>query len=310
MKYATRINSFLRTAPDVETALEQIASTGSITHVDLNYPEHFGEKSNQEVREMLDRVGLTINSVAMRFRDHYLGGEYTNADPQVRADAIALTKKGIDAAADLGAEVVTVWLGFDGYDYTFQKDYAQAIGLAVSAFQELADHRPEVKISIEYKPYEERVFALIPNGGVTLHMLHEIDRPNVGATLDFCHQLMAGEMPAFAASLLLDRGKLYGIHLNDGNNAVDDGLMIGSIHPFETAELLYYLSRYNYDGVIYFDTFPKRESAVEEAAANVTMTELLLKKVAALGIDRITDVIRTSDGIQSQSIRTALLTEV
>ncbi|HRW40433.1 MAG TPA: hypothetical protein P5193_02695, partial [Microthrixaceae bacterium] len=69
--------------------------------------------------EHLDRVGLKINSVAMRFRADFVGGEFTNADPAIRAQAIELTKQGIDAAAALGSDLVTVWLGFDGYDYTF-----------------------------------------------------------------------------------------------------------------------------------------------------------------------------------------------
>lgn len=305
--YATRLNSFLRTAKDVEEGLRQIASTGSITHVDLNYPEHFGERSNEEVKQLLDDVGLTINSIAMRFRSDFVGGEFTNADPEIRAAAIELTKKGIDAAAAIGSDLVTIWLGFDGYDYTFQKDYAASIDLVASTLQELADYRPGMRISYEYKPYEERSHSLIANGGTTLHLLNKVDRDNVGSTLDFCHQLMAGETPAFVASLMLDQGKLYGIHLNDGNGRFDDGLMIGSVHPFETAELLYYLARYDYDGVIYFDTFPIREPAVEEAQANVVMANLLLNKVLDYGVERITEVIRSEDAIQSQAVRTALI---
>lgn len=305
--YATRLNSFLRTAKDVEEGLQNIASTGSITHVDLNYPEHFGERTPEEVKDLLDRVGLKINSVAMRFRADFVGGEYTNADPAIRAQAIELTKQGIDAAAALGSDLVTIWLGFDGYDYTFQKDYAASVELVVAALQELADYRQGMRISYEYKPYEERSHALIATGGMTLHVLNKVDRDNVGATLDFCHQLMAGEMPAFYASLLLDQGKLYGIHLNDGNGKFDDGLMIGSVHPFETAELLYYLARYDWEGVIYFDTFPIREPAVAEAQTNVRTITLLRDKVLEYGVERITEVVRSSDAIQSQAVRTALI---
>lgn len=307
MKYATRLNSFVSVTGDVADGLREIASTRSIRYVDLNYPEHFGALSVPEMTGLLGELDLTVNSVAMRYRSRFVGGEFTNRDESIRREAIDLTKEGIDVAARLGAGLVTIWLGFDGYDYTFQKDYSKGISQAVAAFQELADHRPEMRLSIEYKPYEERVHALIPNLGMTLHMLDRIGRENVGVTLDFCHMLMAGETPAYGASLLLERGKLWGVHLNDGDGRSDDGLMIASVHPWETAEFLYYLLRYGYDGVIYFDTFPKRETPKDEAIVNARTVDLLVKKLTSHGVDRITKLIGESDGIKTQYFRNALL---
>jgi xylose isomerase len=306
MKYATRLNSYVADGRDVASALREIAATGSIKFVDLNYPEHFTDLSVAEMGRLLGELGLTLNSVAMRFRKEFLHGEYTNRDPQLSRRAIELTKEGIDATAALGCDLVTVWLGYDGYDYTFQKDYAAGINQVVAAFQELADYRPDVRLSIEYKPYEERVHALISSLGITLHVLDRIDRANVGATLDFCHMLMAGDMPGFGAALLLEQGKLWGVHLNDGNNSVDDGLMIASVHPWETAEFLYYLLRHDYDGVIYFDTFPKREEAAAEAVANADTVDLWVSKLHHYGIDNITALIQEADGVKTQLFRNAL----
>ncbi len=129
----------------------------------------------------------------------------------------------------------------------------------------------------------------------------------MGATLDFAHMLMAGDAPGFGAALLLEEGKLWGVHLNDGNNDHDDGLMIGSIHPFETLEFLYYLRKYGYDDVIYFDTFPIRENAQDEAETNRATVELLMAKIDAVGVDHITSVIAEADGIASQNLRNLLL---
>jgi xylose isomerase len=306
MKFATRLNSFI-TDGDTAAALRRISATDGIDHVDLNYPEHFAGVEPTRMKPLLDELGLTLNSVAMRFRAEYVHGEYSNRDESVRRSAIELTKQGIDAAAAGGSDLVTVWLGFDGFDYTFQKDYVRDLQRIVEAFQELADYRPDVRISIEYKPYEERVHSVIGSLGQTLDVLRLIDRPNVGATLDFAHMLMAGDSPAFGAAQLLARGKLWGVHLNDGNNAHDDGLMIGSIHPFETMEFLYYLLRYEYDGVIYFDTFPIREEAGLEAETNRRTVELFVEKIRAVGVSRITEVIEAADGIESQKLRNELL---
>ena len=55
-------------------------------------------------------------------------GAFTNPDPAVRREAIDLTKRGIDAARAAGANLMTLWLGQDGFDYAFQADYAQALG--------------------------------------------------------------------------------------------------------------------------------------------------------------------------------------
>ncbi|WEO76035.1 sugar phosphate isomerase/epimerase [Cryobacterium sp. SO2] len=306
MKFATRLNSF-NAGADAGAALRRVAAVDGIDYVDLNYPEHFVDIEPEAMKTLLDELGLTLNSVAMRFRKEFVHGEYSNRDEAVRREAIELTKKGIDAAAAGGSDLVTVWLGFDGFDYTFQKDYVKDFGRIVEAFQELADYRPDVRLSIEYKPYEERVHSVVRSLGGTLHILKLIDRPNVGATLDFAHMLMAGDAPGFGAAQLLAEGKLWGVHLNDGNNAHDDGLMVASIHPFETLEFLYYLLRYDYDGVIYFDTFPIREEAEAEAEANLATMALLLDKLKAVGIDHITDVINKADGVESQKLRNELV---
>ena len=47
-------------------------------------------------------------------------------------------------------------------------------------------------------------------------MVNEINRENIGITLDYCHMLMKHENPAYWASILASRGKLFGVHLNDG----------------------------------------------------------------------------------------------
>jgi xylose isomerase len=306
MKYATRLNSFVNNDTDVEAALRTIAATKSVDHVDLNYPEHFTMPTPQ-LGALLDELGLTLNSVAMRFRGPYIHGEYTNRDSEIRRDAIELTKQGIDATAELGCDLVTIWLGFDGYDYPFQKDYRQGLDLAIQAFVELADYRSDVRLSIEYKPYEERARAMISHSGTVLHVLDRVGKDNVGATLDFCHMLMAGDQPAFGASLLLSQQKLWGVHLNDGYGRFDDGLMVGSVHPWETAEFLYYLLRYDYQGVIYFDTFPRREDPSDEVVRNVAIVDRLLEKITAFGVDNITDIVQQQDGIKSHELLNDLL---
>jgi len=310
MKYATRLNSWMGAGDDIAATLARIAATGVIRYIDLNYPEHFAQVSPDDIAVILRDTGLTPSSVAMRYRRPFVQGEFTNKNRDVSRRAIALAKEGLDAARTIGCRQEIVWLGFDGYDYTFQKDYVKSIDQIVEAFQELTDYAPDCRISIEYKPYEERVHSLIPSLGMTLHLLDRVDRPNMGATLDFCHMLMAGDMPGFGAAQLLSKGKLFGVHLNDGNDRVDDGLMIASIHPWETLEFLYYLLRYDYDGVIYFDTFPEQEDPADEAMANAATVDLLVGLLRDYGLTRITELIDEADAIKAQLFRNQLLKEI
>ena len=50
----------------------------------------------------------------------------------------------------------------------------------------------------------------------------------------------------------------------------------------KTVEVMYYLKKYDFQGVIYFDTFPKREKAVEECEANIKMCRRIEQLIDAM----------------------------
>ncbi|RAM12037.1 sugar phosphate isomerase/epimerase, partial [Listeria ivanovii] len=178
-----------------------------------------------------------------------------------------------------------------------------------NAFIEIADYAPDLKISIEYKPFQPRAYAFIDSMGLTGMMLNEINRDNVGVTLDYCHMLMKHENPAFGAEIFGSRGKLYGVHLNDGYGLNDDGLMIGSATPFKTLEFLYYVKKYNYDGVIYFDTFPIIEDAAKECEQNIQMITRLNVIIDNLGLVYIQKIIDENDAIEANKLMLEFLTK-
>jgi xylose isomerase len=196
-------------------------------------------------------------------------------------------------------------MGQDGFDYSFQIDYARAWDDTLAALAEVADHDPGVDIAVEYKPNEPRAFALMPDMGRTLLALSAVGRKNLGVTLDFAHVLYAGEMPAHAATLAHRHSRLLGVHLNDGYAKRDDGLMAGSVHPVQTVELFVALAGIGYDGVIYFDTFPDHGGTdpVEEARTNIRLTERLRAVAAGLaGNAGLAAAIARQDAAASQRI--------
>ncbi|MBE6481766.1 MAG: sugar phosphate isomerase/epimerase [Actinomyces ruminicola] len=306
MDYSARINSYIKQGMSVEEALAAIAAVDGVGYVDLNYPEHFTDGIDV-VSEALKQRGLKLNSIAVRFRSRFRAGEFTGPRAEIADDAYALVGTGVDVARFLGSDLVTLWLGYDGYDYAFQKDFVSATDRLVDVYRRLADEHPDMRFSIEYKPYEERVHTMIPSSGFVLYLLERIDRPNVGATLDFCHMIMARDYPAHAAALLLAAGRLYGIHLNDGYGGSDDGMIAGSVHLWETLELLYWLRRGGYRAPIYFDTFPVREDAAGELSANVAATNRLLKLLESRDGEHIQEVIESQDALLGAALRLELL---
>ena len=288
-RYAARLNAFKIGLPGKPTAADMIARAGQVAGIDaadLNYPDHFDAHTPAQMSEVLSGAGLALNGLAMRYYTDpgFRLGAFTHPEARVRRAAIDITRRGLDALAEMGGQIMTLWLGQDGVDYSFQGDYAAMWDATVAALAEVADHNPALDIAVEYKPNEPRAFALLPDLGMNLLALAEVNRPNTGITLDFAHVLYAGEIPAQVASLVARKSRLLGVHLNDGYGKRDDGLMVGSVHPVQTVELFLELDRIGYDGVIYFDTFPDHGGLdpVAEAAANVHMADRLRSVAARL----------------------------
>ncbi|TIM08061.1 sugar phosphate isomerase/epimerase family protein [Mesorhizobium sp.] len=315
-RFATRLNSFasrpqaewpdLAGKPSMLQMAARAAKVAGLTDVDLNFPDHVDEKPVEMARKLGD-LGLSINGFAMRYYSNpaFKLGAFTNPDPAVRREAIDLTKAGIDAAREAGANLMTLWLGQDGFDYAFQADYATLWQHEIDGIREVAEHDPDCEISLEYKPNEPRSYSLMPDAATTLLAIREIGLPNLGVTLDFAHVLYADEQPAFAAALVARHSKLLGVHLNDGYAKRDDGLMVGAVHTLQTIELLRQIRRDGYAGAIYFDTFPDMTGLdpVHECEVNIATVKRMLRVVERLEKDnRLSTAIDRQDAVASQAI--------
>ena len=112
------------------------------------------------------------------------------------------------------------------------------------------------------------------------------------------------------AALIDKHSKILGLHLNDGYGKRDDGLMVGSVHQLATIELLYYVAKTNYDGPIYFDTFPDTTNMdpVKECELNIETVKKQLKLVDKLLLNNeLTTAIENQDSITSHRIFNSIL---
>ena len=315
-RFATRLNSFASGAaaywpdqtekPSLQQLVIRAAKVQGLTDVDLNYPDHAGGDLPQTAAMIRD-CGLAVNGLAMRYYTNpaFKLGAFTNPDPAVRREAIDLTKRGIDATRALGSNLMTLWLGQDGFDYGFQCDYDTLWQMEVAGLADVAAHDPDCLISIEYKPNEPRAYSLLPDAATTLLAIADAGAANLGVTLDFAHSLYANEQPANAAAQILRRCRLLGLHLNDGYAKRDDGLMVASVHAQATLELLRTVSRAGFDGAIYFDTFPDATGMdpIRECTTNIRTVQRMMAIIARLdGNNFLADAQRNQDAVTAQDI--------
>lgn len=313
-RYAARLNAFKAglVKPTSADLIARAAQVRGMDAADLNYPDHFEGVTPALLSRVLADHGMALNGLAMRYYTDpgFRLGAFTHPEARVRRAAIDLTKRGLDAAQEMGASVMTLWLGQDGVDYSFQGDFVRMWDDTVAALAEVAGHAPGLDIAVEYKPNEPRAFALLPDMATTLLALKEAGAANLGVTVDFCHVLFAGEIPAQVARLAARHSRIMGVHLNDGYGKRDDGLMVGSVHPVQTVELFVELARMGYDGVIYFDTFPDHGGLdpVAEGAANIRMADRLRAVAATLvGDADLAAAIAAQDAAASLRIVAAAL---
>ena len=280
-RYAGRLNAFKLglVRPTVADLLARVATVKGLDAADLNYPDHFVDHKPADLARVMADHGLALNGLAMRYYTDpgFRLGAFSNPDREVRRAAVDITRRGLDALAEMGGQVMTLWMGQDGVDYSFQGDYGRMWQDTLDCLAQVCDHNPGLDLALEYKPNEPRAFSLMPDIATNLLALRDLGRVNTGITLDFCHVLFAGEMPAQSAQLAGRYSRILGVHLNDGYGKRDDGLMVGSVHPVQTLELFVELDHQGFDGVIYFDTFPDHGGLdpVAEAGVNVMMADRL-----------------------------------
>jgi len=275
------------------------ANVKGLSCVDFNYPQHFQDYwSPNEAKRALDEVGLVAGAVCLRYPSKFARGAMNHPDPTIRREAIEMTKDAAKVAQTLGCDEVVVWSAYDGYDYPFQVNYKEKWTQLVEAFRECCDDYPNIKWSLEFKPTDENTrFFTVPSTGAAMLMVKDVNRPNMGLTLDVGHMLMSGENPGQSIAMVGE--KLFGIQLNDGYTrlAAEDGLMFGSIHPSMALEVLYQLRINNFRGHLYFDTFPQRTCPVKEAEYNIQRVKELWRAVEMMDSDDLNRIANEHDAI-------------
>lgn len=239
--------------------------------------------------EMLKQSGLAVSAVNINVKgeDLFRKGSFTNPDPDIRATAGRYLTQGMDLAAELGANMISVCPLIDGWDHAFEVDYQQQWKWMTEAFERAASHRSDVRISIEYKAYESRNRIILPSMGRTLHFCNVVGAANMGVTMDVGHALIAGETPAAELCLGHDAGRLFYVHFNDNDRGADWDMLPASVNLWETLEVLYYVEKLGWDGWFAYDVFTRNGDNAEAVAATFEIMENLQRLLHKIGMDEL-----------------------
>lgn len=209
----------------------------------------------------------------------------------------------MDIAPKLNCDLLDVWFGQDGYDYSFQSDFIKAWNLIIDGLKECAEYRSDIKLGIEYKPKEPRTHIYIGTIGKTLVLLNKVNKDNVGIIVDVGLALYAYENMAVTIAICkLFGDELYHLHLNDNYRLWDDDMMVGSVHLQKYLELIYWLKKTNYKGWYSLDIFPYREDEVEAASESIKWLKSIIEEVNSVDDSEIEKIISESDAVKSLSL--------
>jgi len=240
--------------------------------VELIYPYEASDAA--EVKRLLDKytLGVAAVNVNVKAEPEFVNGGLTSPDPAVRARAVQFIKDSKDFAEAVGADKVTCCPLGDGFEFSFQYDYAAAWRRLVETFGEAGDYKNHIPLHIEYKPSETRGRCFLDNAAKTLCLLNDIRPVNMGVTLDFGHSIYGGEHPAEALSLITQSPYRLYVHINDNDGKWDWDYFCGTKHFLEYVEFLYYLRRCGYDDYLTSDTSPTRWDIKRTFEANARLT--------------------------------------
>ena len=286
---------------DLEGKFELMTQIEGYNGVELVYPYEVHDP--KATKELLDKYGLNIAAVNVNVKGEpeFRNGGLTSHNQDVRAKAVRFIKEAKDFAAAAGADKVTCCPLGDGYEFSFQYDYAKTWSYLVETFGEAGQYKPEIPLFIEYKPSETRGRCFIDSAAKTICLLNDIQNRDMGVTLDFGHSIYGNEHPAEALVLLAEGPYKYYIHINDNDGKWDWDYFCGTKHFLEYVEFIYYLKKYGYKDYLTSDTSPTRWDIRGTFEANSRMTNKIWALLDRIDSDALENLVGQSDYLKTWS---------
>lgn len=284
---------------------------GLLDGVEFHYPGEVDETSIDSILDVLRSYGMGIPVIASGLHPDpaFALGSLVNPNPQLRKHAVATNIRGVDLAARIGAKFI-IWPGAEGYNYPFQRPYADMWEHLIDGIAEITAHAAGkgVIVLLEHKNSEPAMKILMRNIGMTLFVIEKVAKRGVDTTrllvnMDWQHLIMNGEELAEYASLLASEGRLGHQHANDGWGTFDDDNVVGTNFFMQTLELAAALQDLAYGAkgeLLGFDLYPYTENQIEAARRAILHWEFLWDLAGKIDRKDLSEARRNADAMAAQ----------
>jgi len=285
---------------NLEERFKMVSEIEGMDGMELVFPYEVNNSNELKTLTSKYKINIAAINVNVKAEPEFKNGGLTSNKKEVRAKAVQFIKNAKDFAKEVGANKVTCCPLGDGYEFSFNCNYAQSWKYLIDTFGESANYLPEIPLFIEYKPAETRGRCFINTAAKTLCLLNEIGNKQMGVTIDFGHSVMFGnENPAEALTLVAESPFPFYIHINDNNGQWDWDYFAGTKHFLEYVEFLYYLQEYNYNDYITSDTSPTRWDIKGTFEASARITNKLCKLLSNLNKKEFNKLISGDDYLKT-----------
>lgn len=300
-----------KTNKSIDEMFKDASTIKDIKGIELVATWNINENNINQIKKLKDNYGFEISTIVVDLFTQTRWGKGTLSlnDKKIRQESINEIKKYMDIAPELNCSLLDIWLGQDGYDYSFQSNYIDSWNLIMDGLKECADYRKDIRLGIEYKIKEPRTHCHINTIGTVLMVINKLNKDNIGVIIDVGHALFAYENVAESICLCKMFGdKLYHLHFNDNYRMWDDDMMVGSIHIQEYLELLYWLKRNEYNGWYSLDVFPYREDGIGAAKESIEWLKFLINAINKVSDAEINEALNEKDAVKSSRLIRKMLT--
>ncbi len=278
-------------AREMEEMMEMAARIERCEGLELVYPQNFTDPV--KAKELLKKYNLKPACINLNVKgeEKWRWGTFSSPNAATRKEAVKYFKECLDIAHFVGCDLVTSAFLNDGADYPFELDYIRAWQDTLEAIREVADHRKDIRVSLEYKASEPRVHCLLNNAGKMAYFCESTGKSNVGVTLDTGHAFQCQEIPADSVAFLGATKRLFYLHINDNYRNWDWDLVPGTVNPWDFVEMVLYLKRVDYKGWITADVFPGRHDPVEILSKTFIWMDKLIELSEKLDAKKLFDAM-------------------
>jgi xylose isomerase len=274
--------------------------------IELHYPNEIDETNARAIADAINPMDIYAIASGAHTLSRHGRGALTNPDHQIREEAKAANRRGIDLAAELNANFI-IWPGIEGYNYPFQCDYQSQWQFLLEGLADAVEHanKRDVTVFLEHKNSEPAMKIFMRDMGMSITVIRKlkdmgVDTRRTKINMDWQHLIMNGENLAEYVEFLSMEDLLGHQHANSGWGLFDDDNVVGTTRFMETLEIALALHKVNYGDRgerLGFDLYPYTEDAIVAARQSLIQWRFIDRVAAKIDRDLLSQAQSEKDAL-------------